>query len=139
MPFWHVRSARMEAYSMDLRERVIADCDAGSGTRATAKRYRVSPAWVRRLKQHRRERGDIVPRTGGGSRGRKVDRGRLAELAREQPDATPVGLRDRLGAPVPAWAVGEALRELGLSYKKSRSAPPSRTGPTSPTAARRGA
>ena len=42
----------------------------------------------RRLKQHRRERGDIAQRTGGGSRGRKIDRARLAELARRQPDAT---------------------------------------------------
>src|SRR6476660_5271911 len=121
----------MEPYSMDLRERVIGDCDAGLGTKATASKYKVSPAWVRRLKQHRRERGDIVPRTGGGSRGRKIDRGRLAELARQQPDATLVELRDRLGVKVTAWAVGKALRELGLSYKKSRSAPPSRTARTS--------
>ena len=117
---------------MDLRERVIADCDAGLGTKATASKFKVSAAWVRRLKQHRRERGDIVPRTGGGSRGRKIDRGRLAELARQQPDATLVELRDRLGAKVTAWAVGKALRELGLSYKKSPSAPPSRAARTSP-------
>ena len=116
---------------MDLRERVIADCDAGLGTTATAKKFRVSPSWVRRLKQHRRERGDIVPRTGGVSRGRKIDRERLAELAREQPDATLVELRDRLGVQVTPWAVGKALRALKLSYKKSRSAPPSRTGPMS--------
>ena len=117
---------------MDLRERVIGDCDAGLGTKATASKYKVSAAWVRRLKQHRRERGDIVPRTGGGSRGRKIDRGRLAELARQQPDATLVELRDRLGVAVTAWAIGKALRELGLSYKKSRSGPPSRTARTSP-------
>jgi transposase len=129
----------MDAHSMDLRERVIADCDAGLGTRATAVKYKVSPAWVRRLKQHRRERGDIRPRTGGGSRGRKIDRGRLAELAAAQPDATLVELRDRLGVAVTAWAVGKALRELKLTYKKSRSAPPSRTAPTSPSGAPSGA
>ena len=123
---------------MDLRERVIADCDAGLATKAVAEKYRVSRSWVRRLKQHRRERGDIAPRSGGGSRGRKIDRGRLAELVGEQPDATLVELRDRLGVAVTAWAVCKALRELKLSYKKSRSAPPSRTGPTSPSGARRG-
>ncbi len=116
---------------MDLRERVIVDCDAGLATKAVAEKYRVSRSWVRRLKQHRRERGDIAPRTGGGSRGRKIDRGRLAALAKAQPDATLVELRDRLGVEVTAWAVGKALRELGLTYKKSRSAPPSRTGTTS--------
>jgi transposase len=120
----------MTAYWMDLRERVLGDCDAGTRTKVVALKYRVSPAWVRRLKQHRRERGDIVPRTGGGSRGRKIDRERLATLVREQPDATLVELRQRPGAGVTAWAIGKALRELGLSYKKSPSAPPSRTGRT---------
>ena len=124
---------------MDLRERVIGDCDAGLGTKAVAEKYKVSDAWVRRLKQHRRERGDIAPRTGGGSRGRKIDRDRLAELAKAQPDATLVELRDRLGVSVTPWAVCKALRELGLSYKKSRSAPPSRTARTSPRSGRRGA
>jgi transposase len=128
----------MEAYSMDLRERVLADCEAGLGTKATAKKYKVSPAWVRRLKQHKRERGDIVPRNGGGSRGQKIDRGRLAELAKAQPDATLVELRDRLGVSVTPWAICKALRELKLTYKKSRSAPPSRTARTSPRSGRSG-
>jgi transposase len=129
----------MDPYSMDLRQRVIGACDAGGKTKAVAKTFGVSPAWVRRLKQHRRERGDIVPRTGGGSRGRKIDRDRLAALVKEQPDATLVELRDRLGVDVTPWAVGKALRQLGLTYKKSRSAPPSKTAPTSPTRGRSGA
>ena len=128
----------MEAYSKDLRERVIADCDSGLGTKATAAKFKVSPAWVWRLKQHRRERGDIVPRNGGGSRGRKIDRGRLAELVKAAPDATLVELRDRLGVSVTPWAVCKALRELGLSYEKSPPAPPSGTVPTSPNVGRRG-
>jgi len=124
---------------MDLRRRVIKACDAGGKTKAVAATFGVSPAWVRRLKQHRRERGDIVPRTGGGSRGRKIDRDRLAALVKEQPDATLVELRDRLGVAVTPWAVGKALRELGLTFKKSRSARPSRTARTSPTRGPRGA
>src|SRR5271170_12014 len=100
----------MKAYSMDLRERVIAACDAGRQTKEVAKIFKVSPAWVRRLKQHRRERGDIIPRHGGGSRGRKIDRDRLAELVAVQPDATLVELRDRLGISVTPWAISKALR-----------------------------
>ena len=124
---------------MDLRRRVLAACDAGKQTKEVAARFAVSPAWVRRLKQRRRERaGDVAPRTGGGSRGRKIDRDRLAALVAEQPDATLVELRDRLGVAVTPWAVGKALRELGLTYKKSRSGPPSRTARTSPTRGRRG-
>jgi len=124
---------------MDLRRRVIGACDAGKGTKQVATTFGVSPAWVRRLKQHRRERGDILPRNGGGSRGRKIDRERLAELVKQQPDATLVELRDRLGVSVTPWAVCKALGELKLSYKKSRSTRPSRTGPTSPSGGRRGA
>jgi len=116
----------MKPYSMDLRERVIGACEQGEGTKQVAKRFGVSPAWVRRLKQHKRERGDIIPRTGGGSRGRKIDRARLAELVAQQPDATLVELRDQLGIKVTPWAISKALRELKLSYKKSRSTPRSR-------------
>ncbi len=129
----------MEAYWMDLRQRVIAACDQGRRTKAVALTFGVSASWVRRLKQHRRERGDIVPRKGGGSRRRRIDRRRLAKLVEEQPDATLVELRDRLGVAFTPWAVCKALRELKPSYKKSRSAPPSRTGPTSRRAVRRGA
>lgn len=117
-----------KAYPMLLRVRVIEDCDAGVGTKAVAEKYHVSPAWVRRLKQHRRERGDIVPRPGGGSRGLKIDRDRLAALVSEQPDATLMELRRRLGVDVSLWAICKALRELKLSYKKSRSTRRSRIG-----------
>src|SRR5438067_2484667 len=116
----------MKPYSMDLRERVINACEQGEATKQVAKRFGVSPAWVRRLKQHKRERGDIIPRTGGGSRGRKIDRAQLAELVAQQPDATLVELRNKLGITVTPWAISKALRELKLSYKKSRSTPPSR-------------
>ena len=116
----------MKPYSMDLRERVINACEQGGKTKDVAKRFGVSPAWVRRLKQHKRERGDIIPRTGGGSRGRKIDRDRLAELVKENPDATLVELRDKLQIDVTPWAISKALNELKLSYKKSRSTPPSR-------------
>ena len=47
------------AYSLDLRERVLAACDAGLASRVVAQQYRVSRAWVDRLKQRRRETGEI--------------------------------------------------------------------------------
>lgn len=129
------------AYPMELRTRVLADCDAGHGTAATAEKFKVSPAWVRRLKQRRRERGgDIAPRVGGGARPAlvKIDRARLAELVRERPDATLLELADALGVACCKSAVWKALDGLKLSYKKSRSGPPSRTAPTSPRRGRRG-
>ena len=129
-----------EAYPVEFRRLVLADCDAGLGTTATARKFGVCPAWVRRLKQHRRERdGDIAPRTGGGSKPAKVDRAKLAELVRARPDATLLELADGLGVACAKSAIWKALRQLKLSYKKSRSAPRSRTAPTSPSVARRGA
>jgi len=119
------------AYSMNLRQRVIDDCHAGLGTKAVAQKYSVSPAWVRRLKQHRRERGDIRPRVGTGRRP-TIDHDQLAAVVAEQPDATLVELRDRLGVEVTTQAVSKALQRLKLTFKKRRSTPPSRTGRTSP-------
>ena len=48
--------------ALDLRSRVIADCDAGLGTKEVAEKYKVSQSWVRKLKQIRRETGQIGPR-----------------------------------------------------------------------------
>ena len=52
----------MQAYSMDLRVRVMADVDAGLGTKAAAQKYRVSPDWVRKLKRFRRQTGSFAAR-----------------------------------------------------------------------------
>ena len=121
----------MKAYSMDFRQRVIADSDAGLSKTQVARKYRVSASWVRRLKQHRRERGEIAPRPRGRRRWR-FDRQRLRELVSQRPDATLAELREALGAQVALSSIWYALRKLKLSYKKSRSAPPSRIGRTWP-------
>jgi transposase len=51
----------MLSYSMDLRLRVLKDCDTGMPTKQVAEKYEVSRAWVRRLKQRRRETGETQP------------------------------------------------------------------------------
>jgi len=127
----------MRAYSMDLRERVLADCDAGQTTKPVAEKYGVSRTWVRALKQRRREMGEIAPRKGGG-RKRKIDRARLAELVREDPDATLAELRARLAIRCALSAIWTVLRELKLTFKKSRCGRRSRTVPTSRSGARPG-
>ena len=45
------RAHMAAAYSMDLRERVITDSDAGLSSKELAERYHVSRAWVDALKQ----------------------------------------------------------------------------------------
>ena len=117
-------------YSQDLRDRVLAAYDRGMPTQRIAEVFAVSKAWARRLKQRRRETGETAPRPMGGATVVKIDRARLADLVRERPDATLAELRDRLGVTVAISAVSMALKALGLSFKKRRSAPRSRTART---------
>lgn len=116
------------AYSQDLRDRVLGACDRGMPTKVVAEVFDVSPAWVRRLKQRRRETGEIAPRPAGGARVRKIDMGKLSELVAQQPDATARELRERLGVACAESAIYAALKRLGLSFKKRASTPRSRTG-----------
>lgn len=125
----------MEAYSMDLRERVVAACDGGRESRSEiARRFNVSTAWIRRLLQRRRELGHYGPLT--TKRGRKpVFDGPLQEhleaLIAEQPDATLAELRDRTGVDCTLGAICKTLQRLGYRRKKRRFGPPSKIGPTS--------
>ena len=121
----------MKAYSMDLRERVVAACDRGEGTREEiAKRFRVGVAWVYRLLQRRRETGSIEPKPHGGGQKPAFDppaAERLRQAVADRPDATLEELRESVGIACGTSAVHRALERLGLPRKKSRSGPPSKT------------
>ena len=114
------------AYSMDLRERVLALYDEGLKTKAVAQQLKVCPAWARRIKQWRREGKSIAAKPVGGSKP-KLDEAARHELARfidEQPDATLEELRRRIAAElkitISIGALWETLRAMKLSLKKSR-------------------
>lgn len=122
----------MEAYSVDLRTRVLAACDEGMGTAEAAEAFSVSPAWVRRLKQRRRETGEIGPRRQTRRGPRRTLEGqdeRILEVVRTNPGLAAEEYRDRLGLRVAVITVWRALRRLGLTFKKSRSAPRNKIGP----------
>jgi len=122
----------MKPYSMDLRQRVLTDCDAGLPTAQVAAKYTVSPAWVRRLKQRRRETGEVAPRAGrhGPKPSWDAYTDALCDAVRQQPDATLAELRNRLGLTVALSTLWRAVAALRLTVKKKSSAPPSRTAPT---------
>jgi transposase len=124
----------MKAYSIDLRERVVAACDAGDATREqVAARFSVSVPWVRKLLRRRRETGSIAPKPRGGGRPPAFDgeaAGRLREAVRADADATLMELARASGVPCRASAVHRALARLGVTRKKSRGGRPSRTGPS---------
>lgn len=108
------------AYSMDLRDRVLALYDEGVKTKQVAKQLRISPAWARRVKQRR----DRPPRKVGGSVPKldQAARARLAAWVDQRPDATPEELRrrvkDELGIGVSIGCLWNTLRALKLTFKK---------------------
>ena len=53
----------MKPYTAEFRGEVLAACDANEGTHDIAVRFNVSESWVRRIKQQRRETGQIAPKT----------------------------------------------------------------------------
>jgi transposase len=113
---------------------VLDAYDAGLKTKEVVKRYKVSPAWARRAKQHFRERGQraalVQSKHGPAPKLDADDRRRLAALVGRTPDATLAELKQELDLPVSISTVARALTDLRLTLKKSRSAPPSRTGRT---------
>jgi len=110
------------AYSMDLRERVIKDADAGIPSKVLAERYHVSLAWVDALKQRWRETGSIAPRRPTKFRGRVLagQEDRLKALVAAQPDATLAELRDALPTAAGLATIWRELRQLDLTVKKNR-------------------
>jgi transposase len=124
----------MEAYSLDLRLRVLAAVDEGEHSRMElAALFRVSTAWIRRLVQRRRETGSIAPlprRYGPHPKLDAEQRQRLAGFVRADADATLSELQKRLRANVSDSTICRALQQLGLTRKKSLSGPVSRTAPT---------
>jgi transposase len=109
------------AYSMDLRERVIKDAEAGLTSNELAERYHVSVPWVNALNQRRRETGSIAPRQQTKFRHRVLagQEDRLRALVTAQPDATLAELRDGLGTTAALATIWRELNQLDLTRKKN--------------------
>jgi len=118
----------MEPYPIEMRKRILADCDAGMNTQAVAFKHRVSTASVRRLKQRRRESGEIAARKPGSPSPPKwqpyVEQ--IIEAVRQHPDATLEELRKALGLDLSIPTLFRALRVLKLTFKKKSSTPRSK-------------
>lgn len=119
----------MRSYSVDLRTRVLEDCDQGGSTREVALKYRVSESWVRRLKQRRRENGEVAPRRAGNKHPPRwlAHAEQLQQLVNEQPDATLRELGEQLGIKISPQTLARALRALQLTFKKKSFVPRSKT------------
>jgi transposase len=124
----------MKTLSLDLRERILATYDAGNDTReAVAGRFRVSVGMVKKLLQQRRRIGDVRPQHHRAGRKPKIqaaDRLQLRQHLAAKPDLTLAELRTVTGLKCTLPAIHYVLAEMGLTFKKRRSAQPSRIGRT---------
>ena len=124
----------MARYPAMVRQRIVELYEQDYSTAEIAEVFGVCKAGVRRVRQRLRERGTLepLPRTCGRKpvMTAEVERRVRAHVA-AHPDATRQELRSALGLSVSLQSISKWLRRLGLPLKKSRSAPPSRTGRTS--------
>jgi transposase len=110
----------MRAYSMDLRLRVLRDSEEGLESEEIAEKYGVSRSWIDRVKQRKREFGEIEPRRGSGRKSLlKPHFGRLQQLLEQRPDITLKEIRDELQLTVSLQAIWKVLNQLGYTFKKN--------------------
>src|ERR671932_1435883 len=114
----------MRAYSLDLRQRVVAAVDAGTPRAAVARTFQVSPATIKRYLKQRREAGHLAPRTSPG-RPPGIPADRLPALEAQlaaHPDATLAQhcqrWQEARGASVSASAMRRASKRLAWTQKK---------------------
>jgi transposase len=130
-------------YSEDLRERIVRAVEGGLSRNAAAKRFDVSVSCVVKLMQRWTMRGSVAPDpVGGGEPVLAPHEERVRALVAETPDATLDELLSRLaavGITTSRPALCRFLRARGITRKKSRPTPRSRSVAMSPPPERLGA
>ncbi len=124
----------MNAYSLDLRERVVAACQAGGKQAAVADRFRVSLSFVAKLLRRHRTHGSAAALPPGRGPAPRLDGPALAHLRaclRQTPDATWDELRvwpAAVGGPARSQsAPGRAGQGRDWRRKKRAPTPPGAT------------
>lgn len=118
----------MKAYSLDLRQRVVAAYEEGKGTIAgIAAQFSVGQTFLKKMLRQKRETGS-VQRLAAGAGAKKAlsesQRQWLAQQVTEKADATLSELRESLTqrkqVSVSVSTVCRELKQLRLGRKKSR-------------------
>jgi len=113
----------MKAYSMDLRERIVAACLAGERVVVVAQRFGVGERTVRTYRA-RAAVGELSPRPlpGKPARLRADQEAELVALVEQKPDWTIEQLSQewhkRSGVLLPRSTLHDHLKRLGGRYKK---------------------
>lgn len=125
----------MKAYSLDLRERVVAAYEQGEGSIAIiAERFSVGQTFLKKMLRQKRETGSLerLPQRAGAKKAlSENERAWLATQVELTPDATLAELQETLAARknrlVSTATICRELQAMRLVRKKSRSLPPSAT------------
>jgi transposase len=112
------------AYSSDLRERVLAACDAREGTRGEiARRFRVSESTLYLWGQQRRQEGRTCAKPHHGGTPSRFDVGVLEVLIAQRRERTLAELgvlyAQRTGQAISKSSVDRLLRAHGIGRKKN--------------------
>ncbi|NJO84491.1 MAG: hypothetical protein HC828_18110 [Blastochloris sp.] len=117
----------MKAYSVDLRERVLAALDRGMARAAVVRTFQVSLASLKRWHGARRITGTLAPRPASGGFAATISPEQEAELRAQVvafPDATLAEHAAQWNAAdattLSQWTLGRAIRRLQLPRQKSR-------------------
>ena len=123
----------MQAIPVEMRRRILDDCDNGMTEKAAAKKWNVGRSTIAKLKKQRRETGSIEPmQASGGPKAKLAEhRGLLKQIVDKTPDATLEEIREQLPVAVCIQTVHTELQKLKLAYKKNNGTPPSRIDRTS--------
>jgi transposase len=119
----------MQAYSLDLRQRVVNACEQGDDSMATvAERFSVSSGFVKKMLSLSRTTGDLAPGGHGGGRCASLtpkQRQLLGRKVRAQNDISLVELQaileEQEGVSVHVSTICRALQRLDLPHKKRAS------------------
>jgi transposase len=125
----------MNAYSKDLRPRVLAALDRGMPRKEVVKTFGVSIATIGRYLRRRREGMDLAPRPSTGRTPTilaNLQQKRALWKQLEQNDTATLEQHcelweQRWGVRVSIATMSRAIRKLGWSRKKDRWVPPSET------------
>jgi transposase len=117
-----------KAYSIDLRERLVREVEAGESRRGAAERFEVAPSTAVRLYARYKENGSIEPKKQGrppGSGKLGPHRDFILEHVKRAPDITMPELAALLqadrGVKVDPSNLSKFLCAIGYSYKKNAS------------------
>ena len=126
----------MQAYSIDLRKRVMAAYDSGKYTlQEVSNRFGVTSRWIQQLRERRQKEGSISAHPQNQGRKAAFVGQNLEELdgfVASHPDATLEEMKEHFSGRVNCSivTVSSTLKRLGWRYKKSRYERRSRTGTT---------